>query len=442
MDVKKAINPRANDLSLSTDTDIIANHIYKVETDIPPLPISPRQATTNYAGRQSTLIDAALQYAHQGLKVFPLRTREKIPATKNGFYDATLEASTLQQWWFKNPSYNVAITTGGGFFVVDADDLKAMKNLIANNAGDWPCCPTVKTGQGEHYYFAVPEGIEIKNRTGLIPGIDIRGAGGYIVAPPSIHPSGIQYEFIEPLTFPLPSPPQWLVKLITTKHHDQQPQTRQSSRYGERALSDACGTIASALNGQRNDILNSQSYCIAQLVAGGELNESDARQRLQSAGAAAGLTTNEITTTLNSAFSSGFSTPRTAPKPARESIPTNSINRYDTSLKPIPLPNELPPVKAYDDELLPDALRDAVRDIAERQQCPPEFVAVTAICGLAGILGRKVCIKPKQSDNWSITPTQWGVIVGRPSAMKSPAMKAALEPVVSAGPNPQIFAAE
>jgi hypothetical protein len=92
----------------------------------------------------------------------------------------------------------------------------------------------------------------------------------------------------------------------------------------------------------------------------------------------------------------------------------------------MPISSTLPPVEAFIPELLPDAIRDYVLDVADRQQAPPDFAAVTALCGIAAVIGNRVRIRPKQNDDWVVVPNLWGAIVGRPSAMKSPAMQAAL----------------
>ena len=95
----------------------------------------------------------------------------------------------------------------------------------------------------------------------------------------------------------------------------------------------------------------------------------------------------------------------------------------------MPITSTLPPVEPFIPELLPDAIRDYVLDVAERQQAPPDFAAVTALCGLAAVIGNRVRVRPKQNDDWEVVPNLWGAIVGRPSAMKSPAMRAALAPI-------------
>jgi hypothetical protein len=97
--------------------------------------------------------------------------------------------------------------------------------------------------------------------------------------------------------------------------------------------------------------------------------------------------------------------------------------------EPQPLPNTLKPVAPFDPLLLPGALRPWVSDIAERMQCPPDFPAVGAMVALSSVIGRKVCIAPKQHDDWRVIPNLWGMIVGRPGVMKSPALSEVLKPL-------------
>ncbi|WP_158875216.1 YfjI family protein [Antarcticirhabdus aurantiaca] len=98
---------------------------------------------------------------------------------------------------------------------------------------------------------------------------------------------------------------------------------------------------------------------------------------------------------------------------------------------PMPITTNLPPVVPFSGDLLPGALQGYVMDVAERQQSAPDFAAVATLCGLAAIVGNKVRIRPKQNDDWTVVPNLWGAIVGRPSAMKSPAMQSALAPLYS-----------
>ena len=97
--------------------------------------------------------------------------------------------------------------------------------------------------------------------------------------------------------------------------------------------------------------------------------------------------------------------------------------------EPSPLPEDLPPVPAFDFTCLPDPLRPWLEDIAERMQCPPDFPAVAATVALGSIIGRKIGIRPKRFDDWLVIPNLWGAIVGRPGLMKTPAAEQALLPL-------------
>ena len=100
-----------------------------------------------------------------------------------------------------------------------------------------------------------------------------------------------------------------------------------------------------------------------------------------------------------------------------------------TWLEPKPIPTGLAPVAAFDDAFLPASLAPWVADIAERMQCPPDFVAIPALVALGATLGRKVAVRPKRRSDWTEVGNMWGCIVGRPGAMKSPAMAEALKPL-------------
>jgi putative DNA primase/helicase len=97
--------------------------------------------------------------------------------------------------------------------------------------------------------------------------------------------------------------------------------------------------------------------------------------------------------------------------------------------EPLPLPIALPPVAPFDPDLLPKAFRTWIVDISERMQCPIDYVAVAAMVGLSGIVGRRVGIRPKRYDTWLVVPNLWGGVIGRPAVMKSPALQDALKPI-------------
>lgn len=95
----------------------------------------------------------------------------------------------------------------------------------------------------------------------------------------------------------------------------------------------------------------------------------------------------------------------------------------------IPLEEKHHPVLPLTQEMLPAAVWNYVRDVSHRAQCPADFTAVAALCGLASMIGRKRILQPKTNDDWQLVANLWGAAVGGPSAMKSPALKAGLDPV-------------
>ncbi len=96
---------------------------------------------------------------------------------------------------------------------------------------------------------------------------------------------------------------------------------------------------------------------------------------------------------------------------------------------PQPLPDSLPQVAAFEPELLPAVLAASALEISKSKQAPIDFVAVTYMVALSSLIARHVAIRPMEHNEWTVVPNLWGLIVGRPSAKKSPSMSAALRPL-------------
>lgn len=151
-----------------------------------------------------TLKEWALKYGRMGLAIFPLRARNKTPATKNGSKDATTDQKQIAAWWSKWPDANIGIATGsvsGGLVVIDLDrdeekgcDGYEVLREWEKQHGQLPeTCQSI-TGRGG-YHLLYRDTAEHRNAQALYEGVDIRGEGGYIVAPPSVHPNGRHYEW-------------------------------------------------------------------------------------------------------------------------------------------------------------------------------------------------------------------------------------------------------
>src|SRR5262249_45552800 len=95
-------------------------------------------------------------------------------------------------------------------------------------------------------------------------------------------------------------------------------------------------------------------------------------------------------------------------------------------LPPETAPTALPPVTAFDvRELLPSVLAPWVADVAERAQCPPDYVAVGVMVAAAAVVGRQMTIHPKRQDDWVVVPNLWGLAIGPPGVMKTSALEEA-----------------
>ena len=157
------------------------------------------QRSTRFVIKQVSVKESALHYLFRAWSVIPLRARGKRPAVRWQQYQNRLATEQEATDWFNRwPNANIGIVTGAvsGLVVLDVDlqhgGVESLQGLEEVH-GPWPhTVEAVTGGGGRHIYFAHP-GVFIHNRVGLEPGIDLRGDGGYIVAPPSVHFSGHRY---------------------------------------------------------------------------------------------------------------------------------------------------------------------------------------------------------------------------------------------------------
>lgn len=173
------------------------------------------------------LMEAALRYAGLGMAVVPLWPKTKKPMFDKWTNIERADTNTVARWWHATPDANVGIMTGpkSGVFVLDVDPKNhgeiAYDNLTAEH-GRFPDTWRQVTGTGGfHLFFRYPNFL-VRNSAELFPGIDIRGDGGQVVAPPSIHPeTGRSYEWDgmdEIETQPIAEAPVWLLDLLASRN--------------------------------------------------------------------------------------------------------------------------------------------------------------------------------------------------------------------------------
>ncbi len=187
-----------------------------------------------------SILDAALAYAEEGVAVFPLynplpdgtcscgkvdcgKSTGKHPRTATGLKAATTDRDQIERWWTDWPDANIGIPTGAvnGLVVVDVDHAAGEESLarMTDKYGPLPATKKVKTGNGYQLYFKHPGG-KVKSAAPFCreyPNVDSRGDGGYVVAPPSLHYSGVRYTVDPSTPSELADLPKWLSELINAK---------------------------------------------------------------------------------------------------------------------------------------------------------------------------------------------------------------------------------
>lgn len=347
--------------------------------------------------------------AGRGWRMFPVEAKGKLPLVKGWPEAATSDIAQLEAWQHQHPACNWGLATGkaSGLVVIDVDGAEGRASLanLERQGLTLPATLTVTTGRtegGEHRYYRPPSGVDIRNdQSGKIGvHIDVRGTGGFVVCPPSIHSSGKQYALIDP-SAPVADLPGWVIDRLTVRP----PMPAATAQVSPQAVG----------KGNRTNALVS--------LAG----------TLRKRGAAPA--------TIEAALLAESAAKCDPPLPEGKvkSIAADIVKRYpagepvalppDEWPEPEPLAESLPDVAQFDLELMPESFRPLVKDVAERMQVPLDFPAVAAIATLAGITNRRAVIQPKRNDHtWTVVPNLWGGIVAPPGMLKSPVLTCMTQP--------------
>jgi hypothetical protein len=277
----------------------------------------------NSAPYCQAVLESALALAAKGISVFPLKYRSKKPDTRRGFYDATTNPATIKRWFGGGYERNLGARCGrvSGTLVFDADNLDSLKAL-EDQYGALPLTLQSQSSRGRHFWFKAPFVPIQSSKSRVGSGLDIQSDGNYVVAPPSIHPDGPAYSWLNDA--PIVGAPSWLLVLARKPTPPQRPPTPpgppacssgRPNGYGLAALRAECGALAAMLpNTGRNHQLNRAAFCMFQLVAGGELNAADVERALFAAATTNGLVADDgepqCRATIRSGASAGILQPR------------------------------------------------------------------------------------------------------------------------------------
>jgi hypothetical protein len=389
----------------------------------------------------TTKLNHALHYVSNGIPVIPLHYITPAGACScgkpkgdpkckpgkhpfgglvpHGLTDASTDEATIRNWFDGKP-YNIGICTGNGsdLFALDRDDRdggdKSLADLEAKHSS-LPKTLTQLTGNGVHYLFKMPAGRDIRNSAKkLAAGLDIRGTGGYIVAAPSIHENGRTYTWENcnhPTSDMIAPAPQWLLDLIDANGKGNKTPIREVEALG--------ASPGFTMPDKINDGEGREEFI---LRAAGHLRGKGLDQ----------ATIERILLDYNQQH---------IDPPLDDVAVLDRARRYETT-DPILVANDsdwpepeainatLPPVPPFDTRLLPPVFRDWVGDVADRMQCPVEYLAVGAMVAAGAVVGNRIGVQPKRMDTgWVEVPNLWGAVVGRPGVMKSPALAQVLSPL-------------
>jgi hypothetical protein len=279
----------------------------------------------------------AMRYAARGWPVFPLwwpvddlcacgkadcgKQAGKHPHGRlapHGFEDATTDADKVAAWWTAAPLANIGIRTGVAFDLFDVDHDDVIEGTAHLPEMEMAGGPVARTGRGWHF-LVLPTGLGGRTRFGRHQGeshCDWRGRDGYMVAPPSLHYSGVRYRWYSPDDLAIaPAPPELFAALnekeITRDERSSStsPGTRLPSMGTGQGWS-ASGPIESvrtAVEGTRNDMLNWAAYRLTQDYVTGRCSRADlhnALEQLEQVAVSIGLSATEARATIRSGFKS------------------------------------------------------------------------------------------------------------------------------------------
>lgn len=270
-----------------------------------------------------------MAYARHGIPVLPVHTPDpaggcscdrgvhcdrpgKHPRLRHGLTEATTDPRLIDVWWSRWPDANVGLRTGVTMDVADIDSAEGWHGLTHLLGGELPAGPRVRTGGGGWHLWFRPMGFG--NRVGLLPGLDWRGVGGYVVAPPSRHVRGGDYRWVRRPGDALPAGPAALRDLIEgppppTSRIAAHRTIAYPDRYARAALTAESERVASAPVGTRNDTLNRAAFALGRLVGAGLLDQGDVVRELDAAARRCGLGRAEIRRTIRSGLIAGRRSP-------------------------------------------------------------------------------------------------------------------------------------
>jgi hypothetical protein len=380
---------------------------------------------------------------------------------------STANLDEVEQLWKRHPDALPAIDLGkAGLVVLDGDrhanapdGVQALRELLKWHRFDAKPAPTVRTpGDGVHVYLRQNGAVLTNSRGDLPAGVDIRGAGGYVIAPGATLPDGRVYQPL-PETADLiaavasgtiPPAPPWLVEIVkpgcpppNEARQHRHAGTREQA-YAQAALRGCAAELAGAPKGERNQRLNAMAFRLATMAARSWLGETDILRELVSASIACGLASDDglkaIEDTIRSGIKAGLQRPHIdLPKRADDGRTDRPFGGFDVGCNRHQGGDDPPKWNAPDLTMLGTGRRPAPQfptallgsywqewaiQRAAGASAPVDYAATALLCCAGAMLANVRW--PIAGASWTEPPVLWAGLIGSPSSGKSPALDAAL----------------
>lgn len=283
----------------------------------------------------------ALQLAEAGIDIFPADARKR-PTIADWDENSSADPDCVRRWWRIRPDALVAIDLRkSNLLVVDADrhggpdGVAAFGDLVHRHGSDLSRNPVVRTPSGgAHIYFTQPEGNVLGNRRGALPaGIDVRGAGGYVIAPGCVRTDGSGYTIarrrrglVEAYSAQdVPPAPPWLAETITAlptllpgenrMGEARSAQARRHQAYAAAAMAKIVAMVAAFPTGGRNNALNGAAFRLGGFVARRWISQGVVEAALVAAAEANGLLREDGLPAVKATIASGMTAGMMKPAP-------------------------------------------------------------------------------------------------------------------------------
>lgn len=359
---------------------------------------------------QGALIyDAACDYKRRGFSVIPLYTdlpehmaerqelRGKYPIGAWKKYQTELATDAeLQEWFYPYDDRNVGLVTGelSGIVVLDIDSEEGYALALKNGLPD---TPMAETGRGWHLYYKFKEGARNFQKRADLPGIDLRGEGGYVVAPPSVHKSGVNYQWVEGKgldDLELAELPDWV---LAKAPEEKKPLLQ---------------LVPGVPKGSRNESLTRMAGSWVRTMTFDEVNS-------------AALAWNKKCEPPDSE-QQVLRTVKSIWEAEHAGLPDNpGAIVWD---EPVLFDNvELPRMSS---DLLPSYLGEYAGAVSRQVQAPEGIASLLGLSVAATAIQKKVVVSPEEHGDYVEPVNVWTVVVADPSERKSPVLREMMSPVV------------